>query len=332
MTEDIFIAIIYSKYGITNIEWEDKFLLHITSLNDGLEIFKALGSDVRIEILNILLENNNMSMNELASRLNITNGALTSHIKKLESSGLITTASESAGHGNQKICSVHLDKILIDLEKQEDFQNVYNTELRVGHYSDYNICPTCGIASNQNIIGSVDDPRYFEHPDRYNADILWFTKGYVEYVIPNFIPSSQRITQITISAELSSEAPGINNVWPSDISFYLNDVCIGTWTSPGDFGDVKGLFTPDWWPQNWNQYGLLKLLVINKKGTYIDGLQISDVTIDDFDLDYRSGIRFKMAVEDSAQHVGGLTIFGKSFGNYGQDIKVSLNYAPKEEA
>ena len=307
-------------------------MLHITSLNDGLEIFKALGSDVRVQILNILLENNNMSMNELASRLNITNGALTGHIKKLESSGLISTSSESAGHGNQKICSVHLDKILIDLEKPEDFQNVYNTELKVGHYSSYNICPTCGLASSKALIGEVDDARYFEHPDRYNADILWFTKGYVEYVIPNFIPSSQRITQITISTELSSEAPGINNVWPSDISFYLNDVCVGTWTSPGDFGDVKGLFTPDWWPQNWNQYGLLKLLVINKKGTYIDGLKISDVTIDSFDLDYRSGIRFRMAVEDDAAHVGGLTIFGKSFGNYGQDIRVSLNYAPIETA
>uniref|UniRef100_UPI003FF108A9 ArsR/SmtB family transcription factor n=1 Tax=Roseburia sp. TaxID=2049040 RepID=UPI003FF108A9 len=307
-------------------------MLHITSLNDGLEIFKALGSDVRVQILNILLENNNMSMNELASRLNITNGALTGHIKKLESSGLISTSSESAGHGNQKICSVHLDKILIDLEKPEDFQNVYNTELKVGHYSSYNICPTCGLASSKALIGEVDDARYFEHPDRYNADILWFTKGYVEYVIPNFIPSSQRITQITISAELSSEAPGINNVWPSDISFYLNDVCVGTWTSPGDFGDVKGLFTPDWWPQNWNQYGLLKLLVINKKGTYIDGLKISDVTIDSFDLDYRSGIRFRMAVEDDAAHVGGLTLFGKSFGNYGQDIRVSLNYAPIEAA
>ena len=307
-------------------------MLHITSLNDGLEIFKALGSDVRVQILNILLENNNMSMNELASRLNITNGALTGHIKKLESSGLISTSSESAGHGNQKICSVHLDKILIDLEKPEDFQNVYNPELKVGHYSSYNICPTCGLASSKALIGEVDDARYFEHPDRYNADILWFTKGYVEYVIPNFIPSSQRITQITISAELSSEAPGINNVWPSDISFYLNDVCVGTWTSPGDFGDVKGLFTPDWWPQNWNQYGLLKLLVINKKGTYIDGLKISDVTIDSFDLDYRSGIRFRMAVEDDAAHVGGLTLFGKSFGNYGQDIRVSLNYAPIEAA
>ena len=307
-------------------------MLHITSLSEGLEIFKALGSDVRVEILNILLENNNMSMNELATRLNITNGALTSHIKKLESSGLITTSSESAGHGNQKICSVHLDKILIDLEKEEDFANVYNTELRVGHYSNYNICPTCGLASSKALIGEVDDARYFEHPERYNADILWFTKGYVEYVIPNFIPSSQKITQITISAELSSEAPGVNNVWPSDISFYLNDTCIGVWTSPGDFGDVKGLFTPDWWYPNWNQYGLLKLLVINKKGTFIDGLKISDVTIDSFNLDYRSGIRFKMSVDDDAAHVGGLTIFGKSFGNYGQDIKVSINYAPIDDA
>lgn len=305
-------------------------MLHITSLTEGLEIFKALGSDVRIEILNILLEDNNMSMNELATRLNITNGALTSHIKKLESSGLITTSSESAGHGNQKICSVHLDKILIDLERDDDFASVYNTELRVGHYASYQICPTCGLASSTALIGEVDDARYFEHPERYNADILWFTKGYVEYVIPNFIPASQKITQITISAELSSEAPGVNNVWPSDISFYLNDTCIGVWTSPGDFGDVKGLFTPDWWFPNWNQYGLLKLLVINKKGTYIDGLKISDVTIDSFHLDYRSGIRFKMSVDDDAAHVGGLTIFGKSFGNYGQDIKVSINYAPIE--
>lgn len=165
----------------------------------------------------------------------------------------------------------------------------------------------------------------------YNADILWFSKGFVEYEIPNFIPGSQKITQILISAELSSEAPGINNVWPSDISFYLNDVCIGTWTSPGDFGDVRGIFTPDWWFPNWNQYGLLKMIVINKKGTFIDGLQISDVTIRDFNLDYRSSMKLRMAVNDNAEHVGGLTIFGKSFGNYGQDIKVSINYAPIEE-
>lgn len=305
-------------------------MIHISSLDDGLEIFKALGSNIRIEILNLLLENNNMSMRELAQALNITNGALTNHIKKLEFSGLIITSNESTGHGNQKICSIHTDKILIELNKEEDFDNVFNTELRVGCFSNYDISPTCGLASRYNIIGEVDDIRYFAHPERYNADILWFTKGFVEYEIPNLIPSSQRITQISTSLEISSEAPGINDVWPSDISFYLNGIYIGTWISPGDFGDIRGIFTPDWWPPNWNQYGLLKLLVINKKGTFIDGLKISEVTINDLKLDFRSNIKLRLAVEEDSEHVGGLTIFGKSFGNYGQDINVSIYYAPIE--
>ncbi len=46
-----------------------------------------------------------------------------------------------------------------------------------------------------------------------------------------------------VSAELGSETPGFNNVWPSDISFFINDVYVGFWTSPGDFGDVKGSLT-----------------------------------------------------------------------------------------
>jgi len=303
-------------------------MLHVKSLDDGLELFKALGSDIRIEIIKILLESHGMNMNELASSLNITNGALTSHIKKLEECGIVTISNESTGHGNQKKCSVHLDKILIDLDNNEDYKNIYQTELKVGHFSDYNVYPTCGLSSPTAIIGEVDDTRYFAHPDRYNADILWFGKGYVEYIIPNFIPLSQKIDQITISAELGSEAPGVNDIWPSDIYFYINNICIGTWTSPGDFGNVKGIFTPDWWYPNWNQYGLLKLLVINHEGTFIDGLQISEVSIDGFNLNYRSTIKFKLEVPDTAEHIGGLTIYGKNFGNYNQDIDVRINYSP----
>ena len=95
-------------------------MIHISSLAEGLDTFKALGSEIRLQILNILLENNQMSMNQLASELNISNGALTGHIKKLEECGLISTSNESAVHGNQKICSVHLDKILIDLDGTEN--------------------------------------------------------------------------------------------------------------------------------------------------------------------------------------------------------------------
>ena len=304
-------------------------MIHITSLDDGVELFKALGSDVRIQILNILLENDRMSMNQLATQLNLSNGALTGHIKKLEECGLISTSNESASHGNSKLCSVIQDKIVIEIEKPLDLANVSTTDIKVGQFSKYDICPTCGLANSASVIGEIDDARYFAHPDHFNADILWFTKGYVEYALPNLVPSNNNITQISISFEISSEAPGIDNNWPSDISFSINGKKVGMWTSPGDFGgEILGMFTPDWWPPNWNQYGLLKLLVVNKFGTYIDGLQISDVTIDDLKLKPGQPLDFRIAVEDDAEHIGGVTLFGKTFGNYGQDIRVSINYSP----
>lgn len=309
-------------------------MLHVKNLDEGLEVFKALGSELRINIIKLLQENNEMSMNELATSLGITNGALTSHIKKLEESGIIQVMTERGGHGNQKICKVAVDKIVVDVESEEteEDQNIYNTEVKVGHYSDYNVYPTCGLATSKAIVGEVDDPRYFSHPDRINAGILWFTKGYIEYMIPNLLPSATKIDQITVSLEISSEAPGINNDWPSDISIFLNDVKIGTWTSPGDYGDVQGIFTPDWWFPNWNQYGLLKMIVINKKGTFVDGLKISDVTINQFNLDYKSTVRFKFEIEEDAKNIGGITIFGSEFGNYNQDIKVRIAYSPMEIA
>ena len=304
-------------------------MIHITNLDEGLELFKALGSDVRIQILNILLENDRMSMNQLATQLNLSNGALTGHIKKLEECGLISTSNESASHGNSKICSVIQDKLVVEIEKPLDLSNVFTTDIRVGQFTKYDICPTCGLATSSNVIGEFDDVRYFSHPDRFNADIMWFTKGYVEYSLPNLIPRNNTVTQLTISFEISSEAPGVDNNWPSDISFSINGIKLGQWTSPGDFGgDIHGMFTPEWWPSNWNQYGLLKLLVVNRHGTFIDGLQISDVTIGDLQLDQGSPIDFRISVEEDAAHVGGVTLFGKTFGNYGQDIKVSLNYKP----
>lgn len=307
-------------------------MLHIKNLDEGLEVFKALGSEIRIQILKLLLENREMNMNELASGLGITNGALTSHMKKLEETGIVKVLTEHEGHGNQKLCRVNVDKILVEIESRETEgrKNIYNTEVNVGHYSDYEVYPTCGLATDTALVGEVDDPRYFAHPDRIKARILWFTKGYVEYRIPNFLPGATKIEQIALSLEIGSEAPGTNNDWPSDISFYLNDEKIGTWTSPGDYGDVRGIFTPDWWLPNWNQYGLLKMLVINREGTFVDGLKISDVDIERFHLDYKSSIRFKLQVEESARNIGGITIFGRGFGNYNQDIKVRIAYSQIE--
>ena len=209
-------------------------MIHITNLRDGLEVFKSLGSEIRIRILEVLLENGPMNMNSIASSLNITSGSLTGHIKKLEDCGLITTTNETASHGNQKICSIAQYKVLLDFEEAMQDTSVFNTHVRIGQFTSHSVYPTCGLATSEKVVGSLDDVRYFNHPDRYNADILWFTKGYVEYTIPNLIPLNSRVSTIAISMEISSEAPGVNSNWPSDISFFINDVPLGMWTSPGD--------------------------------------------------------------------------------------------------
>ena len=72
-----------------NLDEKRENMLHIKKLEDGTELFKALGSDIRIHILRLLLDNQTMSMNEIAQSIGVSNGALTSHVKKLEETGLI---------------------------------------------------------------------------------------------------------------------------------------------------------------------------------------------------------------------------------------------------
>ncbi len=307
-------------------------MLYIKNLDDGAPIFKALGSQVRIDIVKLLLENREMNMGELALALGITNGALTSHVKKLEESGIVTILSEYSGHGNQKVCRMNVDKILIDVlpKNSDSAADSYSIDIPIGNYFNYHVYPTCGLSTAKNIIGTVDDPRYFAHPGHVDAQILWFAKGHIDYMIPNLLPAGQKIDQITLFFEISSEAPGVNCDWPSDIAFFLNGTKLGTWTSPGDFGDMHGMFTPDWWFPNWNQYGLLKMLVVSHQGTFIDGLQISDVTTQQLALGSQDNMRFRFQVQEPSKNIGGLTLFGKGFGNYNQDIKVRINYSPKE--
>ena len=300
---------------------------YIKNTDEALEVFRALGSEIRIDILTLLIRNGRMNMSSLAQALGISNGALTPHVRKLEACDLLRINTDTDKHGNLRVCEPHLDKILFVLGKSQAAQNEFRAHLRVGQYTRCNVYPTCGLSTPSELIGKFDDPRYFTHPKRFEADILWLGKGFVEYMIPCVIPRRSSIEQISVSMELSSEAPGSNPYWPSDIHFYLNDTLLGVWTSPGDFADVHGLFTPDWWFSNWNQYGLLKTLMIRNDGTYIDDQKLSDVTIDQLKVNAKAPMYLRLEVPDDARHVGGLTIFGRDFGNYNQDIEFRIVYS-----
>lgn len=300
-------------------------MLYIKELRSGLNIFKALGSEIRIEILELLAKHQSLNLNDIATKLNLTNGAITMHIKKLEESGLIEVTTAVGKHGIQKICFLNEEKLMVDLRSKE-VESLYEVEIKVGHYSNYQAVPTCGLATKDSIVGDFDDPRYFADPERIDAQIIWLSEGFLEYKIPNYIKANQAFREIQFSMELGSEAPGYNDNYPSDIYFYVNGIELGSWTSPGDFGDVRGNFNPDWWPPHLNQYGMLKLIRINEGGSFIDGCRISNITLGDIGLDHKSEINLRLEVGEKSKNKKGMTIFGRHFGNYNQDLLVRVLY------
>ncbi|SET86669.1 transcriptional regulator [Paenibacillus sp. NFR01] len=299
--------------------------------NDSLPVYEALASAVRLQMLRLLAERP-MNIKELAGALGLSSAIMTTHVRKLEAAELVRSHMAPGKSGLQKVCTLAADYAEIffpqPLKKE---RKCHRQEIRVGHYSDFRIEPTCGLATVDKVIGSFDDPRYFWDQERMNAGILWFGKGYIEYKIPNFLLNSQQPEELVVTMELASEAPSTNNNWPSDITFSLNGHTLGIWTSPGDYGDRLGKYTPAWWPPYTNQYGLRKQLRVTREGTYMDGLRLSDVTLNEIGIREKQ-LTFRLSVEDDAEHVGGLTLFGKGFGNYNEDPAVELYYADLQEA
>ncbi|WP_443663116.1 ArsR/SmtB family transcription factor [Clostridium sp.] len=290
-----------------------------------LSVYEALDSSVRIKIIN-LLSQTPLNVKEIATKLELSSAIITMHINKLEKAGIVKGERTKSNGGVQKICSLVVDSIIIDFPKNtQEIIKSHEYIVPIGQYTDFKVTPTCGLATTEKIIGYFDDTRYFLDSKRVDAKILWFTQGFVEYKLPNYLLSTQNPSELEISMEISSEAPGANNNWPSDISFIFNGVKIGEWTSPGDFADIKGKYTPNWWMKDINQYGMLKIIKINDKGSFVDGVKISGIKLSDVDIRNKQWI-LRLEVAADAKHIGGLTVFGSGFGNYDQDIIFKLYY------
>jgi predicted transcriptional regulator len=117
---------------------------------------------------------------------------------------------------------------------------------------------------------------------------------------------------------------GTNTDWPSDISFWINDVLIGAWTSPSDFGDKRGIYTPAWWKLEGSQYGKLTHWRVTEAGAFFGEERLSDVTLAALDLEAHHSIRLRVGIREDADHPGGINVFGRGFGNYDQDIMMRL--------
>ena len=299
----------------------------IVDPEDGIEVLKAFASPARVKVLKLLHTHGPQNVNEIAEALGLPQSSVSANIQQLEVAGLIRTEVQRARKGNQKICHSLFDEVLVMFKGQPDEANRNTTEIAMplGLYTSCEVSAPCGLCSTQGVIGLLDVPDTFLDPGRMGAGLIWFTRGYVEYQFPNNSKVMKGdLVSIEFAMELSSEVPGTAADWPSDITVSVNRIDVGTWTSPGDFGDKRGVYTPDWWKLKGSQYGMLKSWRITREGTFVDGMKISPISLNDLDLDKHRSIRLRIAVRDDARHPGGINIFGRGFGNYDQDILMRL--------
>jgi len=305
---------------------EKPHTLFIDSFKDS-RVLKVLGAEVRVRILE-LLQNQELNVTEIAQRLNIPQSTATTSILALEKAGLVDSHIANGVKGGQKICTARYKEIFITLNPP-DFSkdnNMVEVEMPVGLFTSHDVCAPCGLCGRDSVIGYLDVPGTFYSPNRIKAALVWFEKGYVEYKFPNnaLYLEKGRVKRLELSMEMSSEVPGTNKNWPSDISVWINEKEIGVWTSPGDFGDRRGRFTPSYWKLEGSQYGILSTWEVTKNGTYVDRLQRSQVVLEDLRLDTHHSIKIRIGIADKAVHSGGINIFGSGFGDYDQDIILKL--------
>ena len=291
----------------------------------SLPIYKALASEVRLDILRYI-GSGKRSIGEIAGHIGLSNAITTRHVQQMEDAGLLDSERGTGIDRNKKLVFLKVDNIHIAFpEKVYSGLNLHATDLKIGHFTDFKAAPTCGLTTVNEIVGGkLDDPRSFMDSLRVDAALLWLCDGYVEYKIPNLMESNETPELLEFSFELASEFPISQNVWPSDISFYVNGIKAANHTLPGNFSDIRGRYTPAWWDDSLSQYGVLTFLRIYKDHTAVNGHINTQINLSDLHLNDSPFISLRLAVDPDAENKGGLTIFGKGYGNYDQNILVKF--------
>ena len=312
---------------MSNDSIEGGFSLSIFDNNDSEAITKigrGLSSPQRIAILKALVKKP-MNLLELSDLLKIPLSTVSFNVDILKEANLINIEYKPALKGHMKLCSLNVTSINIVTENSfEEIEDKITIEMPVGCYTNLEAEQPYLVGSKGFIYRSKDNPNLIFTPERFKGQLFSFKNGYVIYDFPN-LTSKFDNPRIVFSFEFCSEAPYYCNNWPSDITVWINDIEIGTFTSPGDFGGRRGTFTPLFWKTNSTQFGLLKTFSIDDQGTYIDDIKVTHNTINDLNLSDNKSLRLKIGFKNDAVHIGGINIFGKGFGNYAQDIMMTIS-------
>ncbi|MDR2202698.1 MAG: helix-turn-helix domain-containing protein [Clostridiales bacterium] len=284
------------------------------SLREAFPICDAIGSPVRLELLELIADRRVANLDTLAKSLHLSNGALTKHIAKLEEAGLVRVTRTKGKRGFQKLCSVAQDKLIIDIAANIETDSARSFEIPLGLYSDFTIAGSCGIVSAANYIGARNEKSSFLSAARADAAALWFEKGKLTYMLPP-LPKADKISELRFTFEISPDIIGRRPDKTGDVYFRLDSDFLGKAEISAPPSERRGFLTPAWYDSVLPQYGTLKTLRVTRKCTFLDGERISSAAL--------------AAARPARLTIGsdsGFMLFGKNFGDYNFGIMYSAEY------
>ncbi|WP_026507728.1 ArsR/SmtB family transcription factor [Butyrivibrio sp. MC2013] len=301
---------------------KEKLNYALHNQNEIINVCKALSSPIRLQILNFLTQKPAI-ISDIAQEFDIPASSAALYVKNLEDAGLISTKVIPGSKGSQKLCGVVVDAVNIDFFKDNTRPNidcVYTQSMPVGCYFDYKATPSCGMVSEAQDLGIEDSVAVFCSPNRFKAQLIWLSTGFLDYRFNNSYLFDHSINRIHFSFEICSEALGYENDWASDVTLSINGIRLGDMRCDGDYGGRPGRLNPKWWSSGSTQYGKLRELDITDNGSFLDNQAFSDISLKDLKLTDNPFIALKFEVRPDAKYVGGFNLFGEKFGDYPQNI------------
>lgn len=290
-----------------------------------VKIGKALSSPIRTEMLR-LLHGEQMTVTELSKTLGYGNSSILFHIGVLADAGLVDVQYLPSKKGSAQSISIGFESLHFDFahKARPAKEFVLEQSIPVGLYSDaefytnFRFVRQCGDGYRIERLKKED----VFNPLRTSALLLWTTGGRVEYNFSNKFAKEHTVREIRFSLEICSETAYYRNDWKSDITFSVNGRELCMWTCPGDYGGTRGNLNPDWWDDTNTQFGDLVTVAVNRNGTFLNNARVGETTIADLALDKTNRLTFSLGNKRDALHMGGFNLFGKTFGNFAQDINL----------
>lgn len=306
------------------------------------DVCSALSVKNRREIIK-LINQSPLTINEIAWKLNIPVSTASFHTKILVKAGLLMVSSTEKKVTNQKTISLGNYFYTMNLgdtrvkAKIEPQKHTNTINIPIGSYADFYVESPCGINTPQGILLISDTPAVFSSPERFNAGSIWLKRGYLKYDIPLLDFSGSKTTAIryddkskiislSFTLELCAETINYDHNCKSLLTVSVNENPACKIKLNGDFGERRGKLNPTWLQDNLTQYGLLYNVDIRLDGTYLNEKKVSELSIKDLDLTKKDILTFKLEVTPDTKRKGGINLFGKTFGDYPQDIVLNVTY------